>query len=151
MSIKYVEGDIFDSKAEALVNPVNCVGVMGQGLALQFKRRFPKNFHAYRQMCNRQELVPGGVFLFETQGESPRYIINLATKDHWKEPSYLPYIRTGLFRLLVLSNLWGIHSIAIPPLGCGLGGLDWEYVKLLIENTFSDSVVVEAFVYEPRS
>ena len=123
--IEYKTGDILAEEAEALVNTVNCVGVMGRGIALQFKRAFPENFKAYATQCKRNEMRPGRVFVFET-GEMllPRYIINFPTKRHWRGKSRMEDIESGLGSLLEEIRSHGIRSIAIPPLGSGLGGLD---------------------------
>ena len=146
--IQFVEGDIFESDAEALVNPVNCVGVMGAGLAAQFKRRFPENFSAYRSVCTLGQLKPGVLFIFE-RGDcvlSPRYIVNFPTKLHWRERSDLRYISSGLEALLQEVRARHIKSVAIPPIGCGLGGLDWDSVLVLIERSFGKLQDVQATV-----
>lgn len=140
-------GDIFKIDTEAIVNPVNCVGVMGAGLAAQFKRKFPENFSAYRSVCTLGQLKPGVLFIFELPGNSsPRYIVNFPTKIHWKEKSDLIYIASGLEALLQEVGVRGIKSIAIPPLGCGLGGLDWNSVLGLIERAFGKLQDVQAIV-----
>lgn len=124
--IKYRSGDILKSETEALVNTVNCVGVMGKGLALQFKNAFPENFKAYVTACKRKEVRPGHMFIFETRCfEPPHYIINFPTKRHWRDKSHIEDIESGLADLVKVIRNKGIRSITIPPLGCGLGGLDW--------------------------
>ena len=130
--IRFVQGNIFDSGCEALVNPVNCVGVMGKGLALQFKRRFPANFASYAAACRRRELAPGRLHVFEVGAGTPRLIINFPTKRHWRDPSRLDDIAQGLHSLASAINDNRIRSIAILPLGCGLGGLPWPDVRQLI-------------------
>lgn len=129
--INWIHGDIFDSDCEALVNPVNCIGVMGAGLASQFKKHFPGNFQAYFEECGRQAIVPGKLFVWPDNG---KIIINFPTKDHWKNPSKLKFIEKGLDTL----EKQDYESIAIPPLGCGLGGLRWMDVKRLIHVKLKD-------------
>ena len=128
-------GDILAEDADALVNTVNCVGVMGRGIALQFKNAFPNNFKAYERACKRGEVLPGHMFVFETgQLTSPRYIINFPTKRHWRGQSRIEDIGAGLVDLQRVIRELNIRSIAIPPLGSGLGGLDWKRVYPLIKN-----------------
>jgi O-acetyl-ADP-ribose deacetylase (regulator of RNase III) len=135
MGIEFKKGSIFDEKADALVNPVNCVGVMGNGLALRFRRRFPKNFTAYARACKYDQVRPGKLFVHETGLETPRLIVNFPTKVHWKQDSRIEYISDGLLSLIWLIREREIKSIAIPKLGCGLGGLKWEVVRdLIISN-----------------
>lgn len=119
--------NIFDSEMEALVNPVNCVGVMGAGLAKQFRERFPENYEIYRSYCNREILKPGFCFAVLENG---KWIINFPTKNHWKDKSKIEWVEEGL--LFVKNNF--PFSIAFPKLGCGLGGLNWWEVKPLIEK-----------------
>jgi O-acetyl-ADP-ribose deacetylase (regulator of RNase III) len=133
--IEFTTGDILGADAEALVNTVNCVGIMGRGVALQFKKKFPENFKAYEKACKKQEVTPGRMFVFNT-GELtfPRYIINFPTKRHWKGKSRIEDIESGLEDLAYVINERKIKSIALPPLGSGLGGLDWQEVRALIEK-----------------
>lgn len=149
--IKYLTGDIFDSTAEALVNTVNLVGVMGKGLALQFKKRFPANFNLYKKACASGNIAIGKLFM--TRGEltnGPKYIINFPTKNHWRNPSEYAYIDKGLDNLIAIIKENDIKSIAIPPLGAGNGGLDWTEVKKLIAAKLSD-LDLDIYVYEPTS
>ncbi len=148
--IKYTAGDILSDPADALVNTVNCVGVMGRGIALQFKRTWPKNFKAYAAACNKEEVQPGRMFVYETEQLSPpRFIINFPTKRHWRGKSRIEDIESGLVDLRrVIADL-GIKSIAIPPLGSGLGGLDWSKVRSRIEAALGD-LDVEIRLYEPK-
>lgn len=148
--IEYRTGDILAEDAEALVNTVNCVGVMGRGIALQFKNAFPDNFKAYKAICDRKELQPGRMFVFET-GEltNPRYIINFPTKRHWRGKSRIEDIESGLDALVQEIKDRKIHSIAIPPLGSGLGGLKWAEVRPLIEQRLSRLDGVHTVVFEP--
>jgi O-acetyl-ADP-ribose deacetylase (regulator of RNase III) len=148
--IEFQRGDILQSDAEALVNTVNCVGIMGRGIALQFRREFPENYKAYRQGCERGELRPGKMLVFLlSKLHGPRYIINFPTKRHWKGRSRIEDIQIGLRALIDEVRERGITSVALPPLGCGLGGLDWDQVRPLIEEAFSHLPAVRFVVYEP--
>ncbi len=144
------KNDILKSNAEALVNTVNCVGVMGSGIALQFKKKFPENFEVYKRACDTNELELGNVLVFDTgQMFNPRYIINFPTKNHWRAKSRIEDIATGLEALVEVVIDHKIKSIAIPPLGCGLGGLDWEDVRPLIFLAFEVLPDVQVSVFEP--
>ena len=122
--IEYRDGDILASEADALVNTVNCVGVMGRGIALQFKNAYPDNYKAYSKACDRHEVRPGHMFIFPTGNwVNPRYIVNFPTKRHWKEKSRMEDIEAGLMDLADQIQSLGITSIAIPPLGCGWIGM----------------------------
>jgi O-acetyl-ADP-ribose deacetylase (regulator of RNase III) len=143
-------GDILKAEADALVNTVNCVGFMGRGIAAQFKRAFPDNLRAYEAACKREEVQPGKMLVFETrQLGGPRYIINFPTKRHWRAKSRLADIQAGLKALVLDVRRLGIRSIAIPPLGCGLGGLDWQDVRPLIESAFAQLEDVRTMIFEP--
>ncbi len=148
--IEYKTGDILAEEAEALVNTVNCVGVMGRGIALQFKRAFPENFKAYATQCKRNEMRPGRVFVFET-GDMlfPRYIINFPTKRHWRGKSRMEDIESGLVSLVEEIRSHGIRSIAIPPLGSGLGGLNWPAVRRILQKTLEQLDCVRVVIFEP--
>jgi len=148
--IRFVQGDILKAEAEALVNTVNCVGVMGRGIALQFRNIFPANFRAYATACQRGEVQPGRMFVFDT-GELtlPRYVINFPTKRHWRGKSHLEDIEAGLIALVAEIRGRHIRSIAIPPLGSGLGGLDWFTVRPLVTKAFAALPEVEVLVFEP--
>jgi O-acetyl-ADP-ribose deacetylase (regulator of RNase III) len=130
--IEFTNTDIFKSSAEALVNPVNCVGAMGKGLALQFKQKYPETFKAYSDACYNGEVKIGSMFIFNENG---KIIINFPTKKHWSMSSKIEYIVSGLDALISDIKELQIKSISIPKLGCGLGGLDWELVRsILIEK-----------------
>ena len=149
--IEYKSGDILREDAEALVNTVNCVGVMGRGIALQFKKAFPQNFKAYAAACKNDELQPGRMFVFETgQLTYPKYIINFPTKRHWRGKSRIEDIEAGLADLAVTLRQYNIRSVAIPPLGSGLGGLEWLEVKKRIEKSLSPLEDVQLLVFEPK-
>lgn len=148
--MKFTQGNLLESHAEALVNTVNTVGVMGKGLALMFKDNFPSNFKAYAAACQAGDVRTGKMFVTETGSMlGPKWIINFPTKAHWRAPSKIEWIEEGLedLKLVILEN--GIRSIAIPPLGAGNGGLDWKSVRGLIERSLSDLEDVEVIVYEP--
>ena len=149
--IKYTSGDLFQCEAFTWVNAVNCVGVMGRGIALQFKNVFPANFKAYEAACKCGEVQPGHMFVFATEKLSPpHFIINFPTKRHWRDKSRLEDIKTGLVDLVKVIRAKDLHSIAIPPLGAGLGGLDWNEVRSLIEQAFIELIDVEVLIFEPE-
>lgn len=129
--IEYVKMDIFDSPADALVNPVNTVGVMRDGLALRFKRAYPEMFRYYRVVCNNRELHPG--WLNTWKGRTGKRIINFPTKRNWQEPSKIEYIESGLRTFTARYQKWGIKSVSFPKLGCDLDGLEWEDINPLME------------------
>jgi O-acetyl-ADP-ribose deacetylase (regulator of RNase III) len=150
--IEFKTGDILRADAEALVNTVNCVGVMGRGVALQFKNEFPANFKAYEAACAREEVQPGRMFVFETGTlTNPRFIINFPTKRHWRGKSRMEDIDSGLKALVEEIRRRGIHSIAIPPLGSGLGGLNWGDVRPRIEAALRGLEDLTVIVFEPNS
>ena len=144
--ITYKTGDILGEAAEALVNTVNCVGVMGRGLALQFKRNFPENFAAYARACREGRVQPGLLFLHREHG---RWVINFPTKRHWKNPSRMEDIELGLRALTSELAYHRIESVAVPALGAGLGGLPWSRVRPVIERELSGLTGVDVTVYEP--
>lgn len=141
--------NILDDDAEILVNTVNCVGVMGAGVALDFKNRFPKMFVKYKADCMKGLYVPGAVY-FEPFDDGPkRLICNFTTKNHWKFNSQYEWIITGLYQLRNFLKYSDKKSIAIPPLGCGLGGLDWTIVKQLIQDNLV-GLDKDVRIYEKR-
>jgi O-acetyl-ADP-ribose deacetylase (regulator of RNase III) len=148
--IEIAKGNILEADAEALVNTVNCIGFMGKGIALQFKQAWPANFKAYESACHAGEVVPGAMFIFDNgRLINPRYIINFPTKRHWRGKSRIADIRSGLTALIADVRRLCIGSVAVPPLGCGLGGLDWGEVRPLIETAFSELPTVRVLLYEP--
>jgi O-acetyl-ADP-ribose deacetylase (regulator of RNase III) len=148
--IEYKTGDILAEEADALVNTVNCVGFMGRGIALQFKRAWPENFKAYAAACRRNEVQPGRMFVFDTgRLTPPRYIINFPTKRHWRGKSRIEDIESGLEALVEEIRKRGIRSIAVSPLGAGLGGLDWREVRTRIERALGGLTGVRVVVFEP--
>lgn len=145
--IKYVTGNLFDSNAECLVNTVNCKGYMGKGIAYQFKLRYPENNRDYVKVCKSGKLHIGVVHHYFEDGV---LIVNFPTKDKWREKSEMCYIEVGLDRLIELIISKGISSIAIPPLGCGNGGLKWNDVRKLMEDKLSGiKEKVDILIYEP--
>ena len=149
--IEYTSGDILECEADALVNIVNCVGVMGHGIALQFKNAFPENFGAYAAACKRKAVQPGRMFVYETgQLAPPRFIVNFPSKRHWRGKSRIEDIEAGLSDLVRFIREKGIRSIAIPPLGSGLGGLDWNEVRPHIERALAGLADVQVLVFEPN-
>jgi O-acetyl-ADP-ribose deacetylase (regulator of RNase III) len=149
--IESAEGNLLKANAEALVNTVNTVGVMGKGIALQFKRAFPDNFRQYEQACRENQVELGRMFTVSTDTLlNPRYIVNFPTKRHWKGKSRLEDIERGLQSLIEEIRSLGIQSIAIPPLGCGNGGLQWSQVKPLIEEAFAQVPDVRVLLFEPQ-
>lgn len=148
--IRFTTGDILQADTEALINTVNCVGIMGRGIALQFKNAYPANFKAYEAACKREDVQPGRMFVFATgQLTNPRFIINFPTKRHWRGKSRMEDIDSGLVDLVRVIREYDIRSIAIPPLGSGLGGLNWSEVRRHIEHALSELADVEIVVYEP--
>ena len=148
--IRFKMGDILAEDAEALVNTVNCVGIMGRGIALQFRKAFPGNFEAYAEACKRGEVRPGRMFVFETgQLTNPRYIVNFPTKRHWRGKSRIEDIDAGLNALAEAIRKHDIRSVAVPPLGSGLGGLEWRDVRRRIEETLCGFNDLRIVVFEP--
>jgi O-acetyl-ADP-ribose deacetylase (regulator of RNase III) len=148
--IEFRQGDILSADVEVLVNTVNCVGIMGRGIALQFRHAFPDNFRAYEVACKRGEVQPGRMFVFDThQLTNPRYIINFPTKRHWRGKSRLADIKAGLPALVAEIKRLQIRSIAIPPLASGLGGIDWNQIRPLIVQALAELRDLNAIVFEP--
>lgn len=147
--IREGQGNLLDAPVDALVNTVNTVGVMGKGVALQFKQAFPANFAAYEKACRKGEVSLGKMLAFHTGKFQPRLIINFPTKGHWRNNSRLEDIHSGLDDLVRVVQQERIDSIALPPLGCGLGGLRWEEVRPLIETAFAPLTGVEVVLYPP--
>ena len=148
--LEFKTGNILAEDVDALVNTVNCVGVMGRGIALQFKNAFPDNFKAYVDACKRHEVEPGSMFVFGTgQLTNPRYIINFPTKRHWRGKSLMEDIDAGLRALHAVIRERNIRSIAIPPLGSGLGGLAWSNVRPRIEEALRDFEDLRVVIFEP--
>ena len=149
--IQFIEGNLLDSKAQALVNTVNTVGVMGKGIALQFKTQFPNNFKVYQNACKIKSFQIGQLLISEEETLllGKKIIINFPTKTDWRKPSEYSYIESGLKELIKVIEERKIKSIAIPPLGAGNGGLEWNRVKIIIEKYLS-AIDCEVFVYQPN-
>lgn len=146
--IEYTEGNLLEDKAEALVNTVNCVGVMGKGIALQFRQAYPECFADYKRACDAKDVKPGYLHVHETGSFlGPKYIVNFPTKRHWKGKSKIEDITSGLDALRQWIVQSGVQTIALPPLGCGNGGLAWNVVRKLIEQELAglDDVVIRVF------
>lgn len=142
-------GNLLHAKVEALVNTVNTVGVMGKGIALQFKKAYPQNFEVYEQQCRDRRVDIGKMLTVETGKLIPKYIINFPTKRHWVNTSKLSYIEEGLTALVNEVLVKKIRSLAVPPLGCGNGGLEWSRVRPLIEQVFVEVPEVRVILFEP--
>jgi O-acetyl-ADP-ribose deacetylase (regulator of RNase III) len=150
--ITFRQGNLLEAQVEALVNTVNTVGVMGKGIALMFKEAFPANFRAYEEACQRKELRTGRMFVTENPAlQGPRWLINFPSKKHWRQPSKLEWIVEGLQDLRRVIGELNIHSIALPPVGCGNGGLDWHEVRPEIEAALGPLESVEVVVFEPTA
>ena len=146
------QGDIFASGCQALVNPVNCMGISGKGLALEFRKRYPEMDIAYRLYCVRGQMQIGGSMVHCTglwTPPDPEYIICFPTKKHWRDPSEYEYIHAGLFGLAQALIRHDVESVAIPALGCGNGGLEWKEVKILIEQSIGGMHGIRIELYAP--
>ena len=156
--IETATGDIFQADAEALVNPVNCVGIAGRGLAERFKHEFPNNYWEYKDFCRQGNAKPGTLYVWDESGVRSRWIVNFPTKRDWRDPSRLEDIEAGLIALVRAIGWYDIASIAMPALGCGLGGLKWLDVRPMIEKYLGDLshatldhvYPVKVLVYEPQ-
>lgn len=146
--IKFTKGNILKANVEALVNTVNTVGIMGKGIALAFKKAFPLNYKLYKEVCDNKEFTVGSMFTTNTGQLMPRYIINFPTKEHWKGRSKIEFIESGMKKLIETIKTNDIKSIAIPPLGCGNGGLKWSDVKPIIINELQN-IDIDIIIYEP--
>ena len=147
-------GNILNAKTDALVNPVNCVGVMGAGLALQFKNQFPNNFHCYREVCKNGFLTTGTVFTYQRKAWAvPRFIVNFPTKSHWRGMTTIHILEAGLRSLVTAIEMREISSIAVPALGCGLGGLDYRDVKPILCKHLTEVLDegCKVTIYEPHT
>jgi len=148
--MEYTRGNLLEADVEALVNTVNCVGVMGKGIALQFKQAFPENYDEYRRICKAEQLTPGKVLVHRTGlFGNPRYIINFPTKNHWRGKSRIEDVESGLDSLIDTVQRLGIKSLAVPPLGCGYSGLKWADVRKLLENAFRSLTGVRVLIFGP--
>jgi O-acetyl-ADP-ribose deacetylase (regulator of RNase III) len=142
--ITYVQDDLFQSKAQVLVNPVNVMGVMGKGLALEFKKRYPAMFEEYRTLCENSQFKVGDLWLYKT---TDKWVLNFPTKNHWREPSTVEIIQAGLNRFAATYEENSITSIAFPKLGSGLGGLDWGKQVRPIMEQYLQPLPIEILIY----
>ncbi|NJN27957.1 MAG: macro domain-containing protein [Cyclobacteriaceae bacterium] len=150
--MKFIKGNLLDSEAQALVNTVNTVGVMGKGIALQFKERFPENFRAYSRACKNGEVKTGKMFVHdELTINGQKTIINFPTKEQWVRKSQYKFIEDGLQDLVNVIRNRNLKSVAIPPLGAGNGGPSWSRVKMLMTQYLSELKDVELYIYEPNA
>ena len=150
--ISFTQGNLLEADVEAVVNTVNTVGIMGKGIALMFKDKFPANFAAYAQACEHEEVRIGKMFVTENrQLFGPKWIINFPTKTHWRARTKIEWIEEGLEDLVRVIREKNVHSIAVPPLGCGNGGLDWVDVQPLIVDALRDIESLEVIVFEPTT
>lgn len=144
--ITYMSANLLESPAQVLTNTVNCVGVMGKGIALEFKKRFPAMFDDYVSRCRRGEVRPGQPYLWE---DDRTQILNFPTKNHWRHPSRLEDVDAGLREIATRYQEWGIATLALPALGCGNGGLKWVDVDALIALHLGSIPTLEVFVFPP--
>ena len=153
-NIRFVDGDMFSIPADILVNTVNCVGVMGAGVAAEFKKRYPEMYKDYVNRCRRKELKPGCPYLWQNPsmfGEGKdELIINFPTKDNWRDPSKYEYVEDGLMRMRDLLSHADGRKVVMPAVGCGHGGLNWERIKAMIVRYLSD-VNANFIVTEPKN
>jgi len=155
MTIIFKRGDLFESSDEAIINAVNCVGVMGKGIALQYKKKFPENYKEYKKLCSLSKIYPGKMFVYKYEDDffdnkRPSFIINFPTKQHWRSKSKIEFVEEGLDDLISVIKEEGIKSISMPAIACGNGGLDWNIVRDLIETKLSNLDDVRINVYEPK-
>ena len=141
--IRYIEGDIFKSPAQVIVNTVNTVGVMGKGIALEFKKRYPDMFQAYREICDKRKLKTGSLMLYY---EPDHWILLFPTKENWRNPSRMEYIEAGLAKFCRTYAEKGITSVAFPKLGCGNGELNWSDVQPVMEKYLKD-LPIDVYIY----
>jgi O-acetyl-ADP-ribose deacetylase (regulator of RNase III) len=144
------DGDLFDAPVQAVLNPVNTEGAMGAGLALEFRGRYPKMYDEYRDVCMRRMLDIGTLHWWHTGEAQPKFVVNFPTKRRWREPSRLEWIDAGLETLRAQVEARDVESLAIPALGCGLGGLQWDKVRAKIFKQFRSLVTVEVRLYPPK-
>ncbi|MBI1295819.1 phosphatase [bacterium] len=146
--ILYVQGDLFESPAQVLLNTVNTVGVMGKGVALQFKQLFPEMFEVYRDLCEQKQIDIGKLWLYKSPN---KWVLNFPTKRHWRHPSKIEYIVAGLEKFVQTYDKMGIHSIAFPPLGCGNGQLDFESQVQPLMHRYLGNLPIDVFIYPDRN
>ena len=145
-TVDVVVGDLFQARAQSLGNAINCVGVMGKGIALEFKKRFPIVYEDYVERCKRDEVKLGRPYLY--RNPDPPHVLNFPTKGHWRSASQLNDIVAGLEYLEAHYREWGITSLALPALGCGNGGLDWRIIRPTLHQHLS-RLDIPVAVYAP--
>lgn len=151
MAVKHIHGNIFNSKCQTLVNTVNCVGVMGKGIAFVHRLRYPKMYEEYREHCKNKLIKTGSLWLYTKQENAP-WILNFPTKFHWKYPSKIEWIEQGLLKFVETYEMKGITSIAFPLLGTHNGGLDTNEVKILMDEYLKKcSIDIEIYDYDPNA
>lgn len=155
MTISFKQGDLFSSTDEAIINAVNCVGVMGKGVALQYKQKFPENYREYKKNCSLKKVIPGKMFVYKYKKDffdlqKPSFIINFPTKQHWRSKSKIEFIEEGLDDLINVIKKENIKSISMPAIACGNGGLDWNIIKELIITKLTPLKEVNINIYEPK-
>jgi len=148
--IRFIKGDMFADHYDIRINTVNCVGIMSKGIALEFKKRYPDMFKEYQQKCKDGQIIPGKLYIWKSENGITT-IINFPTKRHWRENSHYEDINSGLLNLRSYLWLQKNVSVAIPALGCGLGGLDWAKVSVQIKEKLSDIPNVQITVFEPTA
>jgi len=141
--IEYIKGDIFSSPARVIVNTVNTVGVMGKGIALEYKERYPEMYLAYREACEKKQFHIGKLMLYYAPDH---WVLLFPTKEHWRNPSKVEYIEAGLEEFVNTYTEKGITSVAFPKLGCGNGGLDWNIVRPIMEK-YLGSLPIDVYIY----
>lgn len=144
------EGDLLAADCDALVNAVNCVGVMGKGIALAFKRAYPSVFTEYKRACDRGLVTPGAMFTVATGEVKPQWIVHFPTKEHWRDESKIEHVERGLLALAREVRARSIESIAVPALGCGAGGLAWSDVRPKIVAALEELASTRVLLYRPR-
>lgn len=149
MIVEVDHGDLFGAPVQAILNPVNTEGAMGAGLALEFRRRYPKMYDEYREVCLRRMLEIGTLHWWHTGDAQPKFVVNFPTKRQWREASRLEWIDAGLRTLRTQVVTRNVESLAIPALGCGLGGLPWVQVRTKIYERFRSLIAVDVHVYPP--
>jgi O-acetyl-ADP-ribose deacetylase (regulator of RNase III) len=151
VSLLFLKGDLLASRDDALVNAVNTVRVMGKGIALKFKRRFPANFSTYKEACARNEVKVGKMFVTHHSEPPPHWIINFPTKAHWSQPSKMEWSIAGLQDLQEVIRKQNIRSVALPALGCGSGGLNWLEVRAVLQGALENMESIDIHIYEPHA
>jgi O-acetyl-ADP-ribose deacetylase (regulator of RNase III) len=150
--MEFTQGNLLEADVEAVVNTVNTVGVMGKGIALMFKERFPENYEEYRKACKAGTVKTGELFITRSpELDGPQWVVNFPTKEDWRNPTRMEWVEEGLLKLREFVERRKVRSIALPPLGCGNGGLSWPDVRPRIEAALGDLEGVRVVIYEPTA